>query len=160
MSMSNDFIRYIKKIIRRKKGFSLDSSRDCIHAAGIASDALLYSMLFMPELNLVCDSVLLSWCNPSVNFESNFKDRRYAKHYTEIQLQELEASFNFIEVGYLFDCNGRDTTDEEDEVLAIQLRTAWDAWLKYSYPDRKFCVEVLTPEETGSTVGVHFFEIR
>ncbi|MCB1066591.1 MAG: hypothetical protein KDK56_00260 [Simkania sp.] len=42
---------------------------------------------------------------------------------------------------------------EDELLLAKKIATAWDAWLKVKYP-------ILSPEETGSTVGVVFFESR
>lgn len=49
---------------------------------------------------------------------------------------------------------------EDELLLAKKIATAWDAWLKVKYPNRSFVIRVLSPEETGSTVGVIFFESR
>ncbi|TVQ83094.1 MAG: hypothetical protein EA357_07060 [Micavibrio sp.] len=134
-----------------------DSLGDWLYAAGKASEALLYSTLFMPELVEVDGSVLLAWSILDKSSKKRFLDNLDAG----IESREvLEASFNFIEVGYLFNPQGRDTSDAEDELLAELLGNAWAGWLKLSYPERSFKVEVLSADITGSTVGVHFFEQR
>ena len=53
-----------------------------------------------------------------------------------------------------------DTTDEEDSVLAELIAESWRNLLKSRYPERNFTVEILSPQATGSTVGVGFYEIR
>jgi len=130
---------------------------DWLYSMGKASEALLYSILFMPELLIIENSVLLAWSVSQKSEKERFLDS-LADESKDIQT--LEASFNFIEVGYLFDGAGRDTSDEEDELLANLICKAWSGWLRASFPERKFQVEVLSEEDTGSTVGLHFFEIR
>jgi hypothetical protein len=151
----------LTRIIDQKFGSSLPqkptSLGDWLHAVGKASEALLYSILFMPELIEVGGSILLAWGVPDEASKKRFLD---ALGEGSKSREELEASFNFIEVGYLFDAPGRDTSDEEDVLLAELIRDAWNGWLNTSYPDRRFMVEVLPEDVTGSTVGVHFFEIR
>lgn len=133
------------------------SSTDFIHCFGRASDALLYSLLYMPELIEVNGSILLAWNVPDekekLRFVSGLKNTNMAR-------QELESSFNFVEIGYIFDATGRDTSDEEDQILANLLADAWRGYLGVRYPGRTFVVEVLLPDQTGSTVGLHFFEKR
>jgi hypothetical protein len=130
---------------------------DWLHAHGNAGDAILYSILFMPEVSTVDDSILLAWAVSDREAELRFSDTLTA---ASISREVLEASFNFVEIGYLFDASGRDSTNDEDELLACLVRNAWDGWLKLLHPEREFKVEVLPVEVTGSTVGVHFFEIR
>lgn len=136
---------------------TLDNLLDLLHSMGNGRDALLYSILFMPELVVIGDSVLLSWNLPNKEAIDRFLNMVGESGRT---LEQLESSFNFIEVGYLFDSPGRNLSDDEDELLAQRIVQAWSGWLMASFPDRKFSVEVLSPEETGSTVGVHFFEVR
>lgn len=85
---------------------------------------------------------------------------REAKKKSPGQLREIESSFNFTEVPYLFAGNGRDASDEEDRQLAGRIAEAWRAWLHHRYPGRRFCVEVIPPEEAGSVVSVSFYERR
>ncbi len=130
---------------------------DLLFAAGKASQALLLSVLFMPEFKIIGDSVVLARSLEYESAESNFVG---ALAKGEMSREKVETSFNFVEIGYLFDTSGSDTTDEEDELLAELVRDAWDGWLRASFPNRRFTVEVVPPEVTGSTVGVHFYENR
>ena len=157
MSVTNELIPVLKKQFGKAAGEAPATLGDWLYARGRASEALLYAILFMPELQLIQDSILLGWNLPDESAKRRFVD---ALAEGKQSRQQLETSFNFIEVGYLFDAPGRDTEDEEDEILAKLIKNAWEGWLKVSYPDRRFKVEVLSPEETGSTVGVHFFEER
>ena len=157
MTTMNDLSSVVSRKFEAMVGEKPTSLGDWLHSIGKASEALLYSILFMPELLVIGNSVLLSWTVPNEDAKKRFLD---ALSEGIKSREELEASFNFIEVGYLFDAPGRDTTDEEDKLLANLVCDAWDGWLKTSYPDRTFKVEVLSEEEIGSTVGVHFFEIR
>ena len=157
MSTTEHLTSVISKKFNKLVGEIPTNCLDWLHAIGKASEALLYSILFMPELKIVNDSVLLAWGMQDDESQQRFLDSVKSNN---MSLQQLEASFNFIEVGYIFDTVGRDTSDEEDELLANLICNAWEGWLKTSFPDRKFIVEVLSAEETGSTVGVHFFESR
>lgn len=155
MEIENELIKAISRKFEGKvveKDFSLS---DLLHTFGKGSEALLYSILYMPKLNLIDDSVLLSWNMPNNSVKKKFSEQLQCENR-----EELEASYNFIEIGYLFDAVGRDTSDKEDNLLATLVRDAWDAWLHLKYPDRKFKVEILAPEQTGSVTGIHFFERR
>ena len=132
-------------------------SADLIYKNGKASDAILYALLYFPELVQIQDSILLSW---SVSDTQN-RERFLAQiSSNKIDLPKLEASFNFVEIGYLFETTGRDTNDEQDLVLAELIQLSWSRHLAGEFPNRSFIVEVLDPEVTGSTVGVHFYEKR
>lgn len=130
---------------------------DFVHSFGRASQALLYALLYMPELVEVSGSILLAWNVPDEDAKQRFDSGLKKMTMTR---EELEASFNFVEIGYLFDVPGRDTTDQEDILLAELLVSAWKGHLGFHYPGREFIVEVLSAEQTGSTVGIHFFERR
>ena len=75
-------------------------------------------------------------------------------------ISEIEANYNFVEVGYLFDSDGRDISDKEELILARKICDGWIGWLKIKYPNRNFIVQILTPRETGSTIGIQFYESR
>jgi len=68
-----------------------------LHEVGKAPEALLYSLLFVPELSIVADSVLLT--NGSNDVEKRFLE---AKRESRMPLDRLEASFNRIELPFLF----------------------------------------------------------
>lgn len=128
------------------------SSDDYLHAFGRESDALLYWTLFFPELVEIENRVFL---RRMVTDEEGLSEAIANSHKP---ISEIETSYNFVEVGYLFDCSGRNISDKEELLLAEKIKVAWNAWLKTKYPNRVFRVEILTPEETGSTVGVQFYE--
>lgn len=157
MNAITELTRVINKNLGGCDAEQVNCLRDCLHSAGKSSDAFLYAALYMPELVLIEDSVLLIWGLPDEKSRTGFKA---ALSERRISQKELEASFNFVEIGYLFDSPGRVSSDEEDELLAKLVRDSWAGWLKLNYPERCFVVEVLAAETTGSTVGVHFFEDR
>jgi hypothetical protein len=128
-----------------------------LFGAGKPSDALLYSILFMPELTMFSDSVFLSSKICSEDRQQEFLSA-LAKGIKS--RQEIESNFNWEEIGHLFDDEGYDTSDKEDELLANLVRDAWKGWLLVSYPNREFTVEIISPGKTGGTVGVGFYEVR
>lgn len=144
--------------LRRRYDLSaVQALNDVVYEHGVASQAILYGALYAPELSEVCNSILLTWNVPDQEARDRFLDELKADKFSR---EELEASFNLVEVGYLFAPRGRDTSDEEDELLAEQLRASWAGYLKHQYPGREFVIEVLSPQDTGSTVGVCFYEKR
>lgn len=102
----------------------------------------------MPELVEIQGNVLLSW----------HADTAAEAIATSHDKKDTVASFNWIEVGYIFE-NRTSIDDHGDSILAEAIRESWEAHLLRLYPERRFDVRVLTPEETGSTVGVGFREI-
>jgi len=157
MEESKNLSTILKNRYRDIASEDLAGLGDWLHRIGKAGDALLYSILFMPEFILLEDSVLLSWNLSSSEMREKFlKNLAKEKHSRKM----LEASYNFIEIGYIFDAGNRDTSDVEDEALAKLIKKAWESWLQTCYPNRKFTVELLSPEETGSTVGIQFYELR
>lgn len=157
MSATTELNSIIERKFRSRVLQKPTSLGDWLHAVGKSSEAIFYSILFMPELVLVGGSVLLAWGLPDEASKKRFLDALGSGSKSR---ETLESSFNFIEVGYLFDAPGRDTSDQEDELLAELIRDSWRGWLNTSYPDKRFKVEILSEDVTGSTVGVHFFEIR
>lgn len=134
------------------------STSDLLGEFGKASLAVLYSELFIPDLEDCEGSILLSWSISSEEMASRFRELK--KEADPRKLEEIESSFNFIEIGYLFQPQGRDLEEEQDDFLAHLVAEAWKGCLKSRYPERSFIVEVLPPEITGSVVGVHFYERR
>ena len=130
---------------------------DFVHLHGTPVQALLYSVLFLPELVILDDSVLLAWNVAGEEAESRFRAALRDPSRTRV---EVEASFNLIEVGYLFSPPSRVTTDDEDFLLANLLCLSWKGWLKTCFPERSYAVDVLSCEMTGSTAGVQFYQVR
>ena len=81
-------------------------------------------------------------------FERNGRDRA-----------QTEQDFNLTEIpADLFGKRAGDTSEEEDHWLAERLAEMWRARLQLLYPNRKFVVEILEPEDTGGEVGVIFYQ--
>jgi len=133
------------------------SDANLIHSYGLASQALFYSILFVPQLLEIHGSVLLRWNLPNDEERQRFLTLR-EKVNTEPEREQLEATFNFVEIGYLFDATRRDTGDDEDAMLARQLEIAWTGVLAVQFPERRFIIDVLSCHQTGSTVGIQFYE--
>jgi hypothetical protein len=121
--------------------------------------ALLYSTIFFPEFVEVDDSILLK--NNVDDVENRFRSARIA---SDLSLADSEASFNSIEVGYIFSTRPISDYDTDtsplEQKLAEIIAYSWRLKLKDLYPSRVFSVSVLTPEESGSVISVEFFEIR
>jgi hypothetical protein len=128
-------------------------SGDFLYCFGNATEAILYSTLFLPDIEEFCGRVVLSVPISDPEGRKRFVS---AVESEDADREEMVASFNWIEVGYVF--SKRRSTDEEDEVLATLIAESWRNLLKGRYPERQFIVRVIPPEETGSTVGVGFVE--
>ncbi len=53
-----------------------------------------------------------------------------------------------------------ESNNETELLLAQLLARSWRAHLENLFPDRKFHVSVYDEEETGSIIGVGFYEVR
>ena len=134
-----------------------DCAHDWVDAAGRPRNALLYSPLFMPDLALVADSVLLSAKVREGALGQVVQQDGLGKG---ARRRELERAANFVDISDYFEPSRNDTTDEEDLLLAQLVRDAWDGWLRLKFPRRRFTVSVVTPDGNGGTLGVCFFEDR
>lgn len=145
------------EIFHKHFGFRSEfSENDYLYAFGKASNSLLYSFLFLPELLEIEKVVFLK---KNVYDVGLIKEELVSGDKTK-EILKLELSYNYIEVGYLFDCPGRDLSEDEEALLADRIRASWDGWLKISYPNRKFTVEIVSAGITGSSIGVQFYENR
>jgi hypothetical protein len=126
---------------------------DFMHQFGNLVDALLYAPLFRPEFVEIDGSVLLGLfgCRSESFVES--------KRDGAMTLQELERSFNLLEIPYTFSNTGRGG-DDDARLLAQFVADCWRAHLTFLHPSRKFEVSILPPDETGSVIAVQFCEIR
>lgn len=101
----------------------------------------------------MADSVLVTFGDKDL--EERFLKAKAANDWP---LDKLEASFNLTEVPYLF--SDRSGSDEEDRLLAEQIAQAWRGALAVFSPDRRFVVNVVSPDLNGGIIAVEFFEIR
>jgi hypothetical protein len=137
-----------------------EEPRDIIHQIGDMASALLYSTIFFPEFIEVDDSILLK--DNISDAEASF---RHGAVESQSPLAVREASYNSIEVAYLFSTRGVSLDESEDSDTpeikrAHIIADAWADRLKRLYPSRVFKVSVLTPEESGSVYSVEFYEVR
>jgi len=153
MSAIGPILSAIRKRLKFSEGQVPHDAQDMIYERGKAPEALLYSLLFVPELSIVAGSVLLTNGDPSV--EERFVT---AKESRAIPLDQLEASFNMIDVPYIF--NNRDFDEEEERLLAERIAEAWRRALAAFCPERRFIVNVVTPEHNAGDTRVEFFEYR
>jgi hypothetical protein len=148
--------RELTEALRRKfkpnEGIIPHSEYDFLHEFGDTVSALLYGSLFSPEFIEVDGSIL-------IDIDPSDRAREFlTKKPSGWCVAELEASFNFIEIPYIF--ANRDSSDQEDELLAKMVAESWQAKLNLKFPTRKFIVSALPPEQTGSVAGVQFYEER
>jgi len=126
---------------------------DFTHQFGNAVDALLYVPLFCPKFIEVEGSVLL---DQGEDQQKRFVD---AKRASKMSLQELERSFNLLEVSYAFS-NTPDDTDGDHDLLAQFVSESWRGRLALLYPSRRFEVSILPGSESGSVTAIQFCELR
>ena len=128
---------------------------DFLHMEGSPLLALLYSRLFWPAFVEIDGMVFLK-----ETFEDMDDYRRLAEAFERYgrDPQKTEQAFNLVEVPSLFGRRLGETTDEEDVFLAERLAEMWRCRLQQLYPQRRFMVEVLKPEQTGGEVGVIFYQ--
>jgi hypothetical protein len=127
---------------------------DFMHLFGSIPCALHYVRLFVPEFKVVAGHVL---------WDDGHVPEIYAKAVAESETGTVDPdSFNWVEVYYLFSPPAGYPDDdgfEEDKVLAELIAEAWRGRLLYLFPNRKFVVEIIPPEKTGSVTGVGFREV-
>jgi hypothetical protein len=128
-------------------------ARDFLYAFGSAHAALLYAVLFVPQFIEIEGAVFLKDFGAGpFETEEIAKRMRSAKEKSSEALKACVRSYNWIELPYAF----RDVSGTNDEYtgLAGLLAEAWRVRLQHVYPGRRFVVRVLSPEETGSVVGI------
>lgn len=131
---------------------------DFLHGFGTVSGALLYAALFVPEFVEVEGCVFLKdlGVQPPGGREALVRRVREARAASPGVLRAFLESCNWVEIPHLFsDCVG---SDEEYDALAALTVEAWRARLLDQFPDRRFVVRTISPEESGSVVGVGFVE--
>ena len=132
---------------------------DFLHERGSTLGALTYSVLFAPAFVEIEGFVFITNLTPEPagGLEEIAAQLRAARAKSDEDLRNLLASYNWMEVPYLF-ANNRGS-DPEVSTLARAIADAWRARLRGLYPDRHFEVRVLPASETGHVVGVGFVEL-
>lgn len=153
--MSDELLAVLKAKYRPIEGDVPHSHMDVLHQFGSVSAALLHSILFIPNFLEIDGSILLDPGEAQGDCADRF---RAAKVRDDLSLSELEASFNFFELPYLF--SNRNTTHTEMLLLAEKMGGAWKSRLRELFPERRFIVTVIGAGETQEDVGVQFFEDR
>ena len=127
---------------------------DIIFQCADSISAMLYHSVFFPDFIEIDGSIIIKR-----NIE-NQENRFYAAlENLSLTRSEIEASFNLVEIAYMFHDNDHLTTFAERK-LATLVRDAWKSKLHLTYPNRNFQVNVIDPERSGSVYCVEFFEIR
>jgi hypothetical protein len=126
---------------------------DFIYAEGSPVDALLYSSLFWPELLEVDGAILLR-----VTVEDDEDLARIRAVVRERGPVETERRFNLWEFSDLFGNGLADIGDEEAELLMTRLVEMWRFRLLAQFPQRRFALEVLAPEDTGGDIAILFYQ--
>jgi len=153
MTSTESILAALRKRLQFSEGRVPHDASDMIFEKGQAQAALLYSLLFVPELTMVDNSVLLT--NGSSDIATRFLD---AKTKSGMPLDRLEASFNLIEIPFLF-ANG-DFQDDEERLLAEKIAEALQRAVAAFCPDRHFIVNIVPAEENAGNIAVEFFESR
>src|SRR4051812_2182103 len=117
--MSEDLLNAFRRRFSLVEGSLRHEPIDFLHEVGDVVSALLYAELFVPSFVEVDDSVLLE----SINDQERQNNFREAKKNGGRPLADLESSFNFIEVPYLF--SNREGSEGEDRLLAERIADAW-----------------------------------
>ncbi len=128
---------------------------DFIHAFGSSLYALMYSRIFWPEFVIIDDMFFLK---ETIQDEHDRTRLKNALDACKGNKQEIEESFNFIEIPYCFSVSIPDTTDKEDDILVRRIAEMWRARLAMVFPDRSFKVDIIEPEESGSVVSLTFYQ--
>jgi hypothetical protein len=143
----------LRKYFRFSEGEIPHDAADMLFEVGKAHEALLYSLLFVPGLSIVEDSVLLT--NEAQGIEERFLQ---AKRAGRMPLARLEASFNRVEIPFMF--IDRNFGNDEEYLLADRIAEAWRGSLAHRHPDRRFVVTIIPREDNAGNIAVEFYENR
>ena len=143
----------LRKYFRFSEGQIPHDAEDMLFEVGKVSEALLYSLLFVPSFSIVEDSVLLT--NGAQDVGQRFLE---AKRAGRMSLDRLEASFNRIEIPFMF--SDRNFGNNEEYLLADRIADAWRGSLAQWHPDRRFVVTIVPPEDNAGNIAVEFNENR
>jgi hypothetical protein len=129
---------------------------DLIFRHGSVIEAIMYSRLFWPDFTETQGCVVLK-----DRIDTEEAKARWSKAISEnMDLSEVEESFNLVELPSDALSRLEDATDEQVEHLAGCLVIMWRGKLQLEYPNRAFVVRALSPDETGGDVGITFCQKR
>lgn len=150
-----DFVFPTSSRLSHRNFFQNDIAVDeLFEFVGNAEEALLYASLFNP-LTIVIDGLVFLKNQINLN---NLNERVSHCRSSGWSEDEIERSFNFVEVGYMF--NDRETDEAIDGILADCLRDTWELVLNARYPERRFDVTVIGEEDSGSITSLTFCQQR
>ena len=138
----------IRKIFNVPDGLSIE---DCIHSYADPSQVLLAYSIFFPQFSEIEGEPVLGTLT-----QEQIRQVKDALKYSPPK--EALESFRWTEVPYLFSSR-QSLSETQDLILAQLIAKTWDAKLNQQYPHKQWKVQVLSPEITGSVVGVGFNEI-
>jgi hypothetical protein len=127
---------------------------DFLHAHGSPRLALFYSGLFWPGFVEFDEMVFLEATLEDDSARERVRAARSAHGGDRAKTEQL---FNTVEVTSLFGARVGETTEDEDGLLASQLRAMWAACLQSMFPHRRFVVEVL-PADDASDTAIRFYQ--
>lgn len=129
---------------------------DFVGAFGSPFEALAYSRLFWPDFVEINDMVFLK---ETIENDDDRERLRKAHERYGGDRRMTEESFNLVEVpSTLFGPRLGETTEVEDRWLAERLVEMWRARLHALFPDKRFTVRLVDPEESGGEVGIVFHQ--
>ena len=127
---------------------------DFIHAYGDPRQALLMFPVFFPEFSSVEGHVILS---DFLDDDAEPGRLIATLRASPGRARSVLEGYRWREIPYLF-ADLSKLSDEDDSILAELVACAWKGALSVQFPDSVWVTRVMTPEETGSVVGVCFEE--
>ena len=130
---------------------------DFVAAFGSPLDAVMYTRLFWPEFVEIDDMILLGSVIESEEDKHNL--RNTLRNYNGDRCK-TERDFNFIEIpSHVFSSYRiAECTESLSYYLVTVISEMWASRLHMTYPDRRFSVCVLSPEDTGGEYGIVFHQ--
>ena len=150
-----ELIEHLKEYYAGKdtKNFNI---LDFVGAYGSPLLAIAYYKLFSPDFIEYRGMIFMA-------DEFDDKGRIDVDHLLEqknLSKKEIEQSYDWFEIpSGFFAKSAGDTYDDEDEYLAEILCRTWKLKLEADFPDKRFVVKLLDPEETGGEIGIAFYQM-
>ncbi|MEV8378125.1 hypothetical protein AB0P21_35630 [Kribbella sp. NPDC056861] len=122
--------------------------------AGSATEALMYSWLYWPDLVELYGAVFLLLSDANEEYISERLGASVGDEHPDwapLAWADAIDSFNWFEVSYLFRSWSGLTDELHDDLhreLGSRLIPVWSARLTAAYPDREFSVTLLEPDDS------------
>ncbi|MFD7019139.1 hypothetical protein [Streptomyces sp. NPDC059928] len=135
-----------------------------VSEAGDAINALLYSLLYWPRLVEVHGAVFVAL---SGNDEVEIRERLSAPagsaipNWLSLSWPEVVDSYNIFEIGHLFQsvAAAAEDSDSLHHVLGGILVKSWSARLAEGYPERRFSVRLVEPDESMMELRIEVAQV-